>query len=91
MLALCLFFIFCVIACLGVPLMYALLATTLGVILIAGMTYPWASFYHRVKKPRYIKSLRRKENSPRARALITAARRLQAASELWSQLMKGLA
>ncbi len=40
MLALSLFFIFCVIACLGVPLMYALLATTLGVILIAGMTYP---------------------------------------------------
>ncbi len=40
MLALSLFFIFCVIACLGVPLMYALLATTLGVILVAGMTYP---------------------------------------------------
>jgi C4-dicarboxylate transporter, DctM subunit len=40
MLALSLFFIFCVIACLGVPLMYALLATTLGVILFAGMTYP---------------------------------------------------
>ena len=40
MLALSLFFIFCVIACLGVPLMYALLATTLGMILIAGMTYP---------------------------------------------------
>ena len=40
MLALSLFFIFCVIACLGVPLMYALLATTLGMILIAGMSYP---------------------------------------------------
>jgi C4-dicarboxylate transporter, DctM subunit len=40
MLALTLFFAFCVIACLGVPLMYALLATTLGMILIAGMTYP---------------------------------------------------
>jgi C4-dicarboxylate transporter DctM subunit len=40
MLALSLFFVFCVIACLGVPLMYALLATTLGMILIAGMTYP---------------------------------------------------
>lgn len=40
MLALTLFFVFCVIACLGVPLMYALLATTLGMILIAGMTYP---------------------------------------------------
>ncbi len=40
MLALILFFVFCVIACLGVPLMYALLATTLGMILIAGMSYP---------------------------------------------------
>lgn len=40
MLALSLFFIFCFIACLGVPLMYALIATTLGMILIAGMTYP---------------------------------------------------
>ena len=40
MLALSLFFIFCAIACLGVPLMYALLATTLGMILIAGMSYP---------------------------------------------------
>ncbi len=40
MLALSLFFIFCIIACLGVPLMYALIATTLGMILFAGMTYP---------------------------------------------------
>jgi len=40
MLALSLLFIFCAIACLGVPLMYALLATTLGMILIAGMSYP---------------------------------------------------
>ena len=37
MLALSLFFfIFCLIACLGVPLMYALIATTLGMILFAG-------------------------------------------------------
>lgn len=40
MLALSLFFIFCIIACLGVPLMYALIATTLGMILFAGMSYP---------------------------------------------------
>jgi C4-dicarboxylate transporter, DctM subunit len=40
MLALSLFFIFCFIACLGVPLMYALIATTLGMILFAGMSYP---------------------------------------------------
>jgi C4-dicarboxylate transporter DctM subunit len=40
MLALSLFFIFCLIACLGVPLMYALIATTLGMILFAGMSYP---------------------------------------------------
>jgi C4-dicarboxylate transporter DctM subunit len=41
MLALSLFLIFCIIACLGVPLMYALIATTLGMILFAGMTYPF--------------------------------------------------
>jgi len=40
MLALSLFVIFCVIACMGVPLMYALLATTLGMILFAGLNYP---------------------------------------------------
>jgi len=40
MLALSLFFIFCLIACLGVPLMYALIATTLGMILFAGMSDP---------------------------------------------------
>lgn len=40
MIALVLFIVFCLVACMGVPLMYALIATTLGMILIAGMSYP---------------------------------------------------
>lgn len=40
MLALTLFLVFCVVACAGVPLMFALIATTLGMIAIAGMSHP---------------------------------------------------
>jgi len=40
MLALTLFLIFCLVACAGVPLMYALIATTVGMIAIVGMSHP---------------------------------------------------